>query len=328
MRKIPRFNNSVEISDGRFYLWAQEDRGSAGGVPLSRNNSFFNHRIDSHLIAGAAVHPFYRIISMSMRRASNGIYYRIEGEGPPLLLLHGLMVSGKMFDPLIEFFGNRFQLLIPDLRGHGKSGDLPGPYDVPALAADLDAVLAAEGLTRCAVMGYSHGGAVAQQFAHTKPNAVGKLILTCTYACNTATLREKLEARVLLTLLRIMSPAAIGRLMLRQLKATGASNFIDQREGAWLVGLMSENRAAPMRGAARGLIGFDSRPWLADIKAPTLVIAGARDHAVPRHHFDTLVGGIPGARGHLIDGADHTLAWTHTRELGELIAKELNERED
>jgi pimeloyl-ACP methyl ester carboxylesterase len=264
---------------------------------------------------------------MSMHRASNGLFYRIEGHGPPLLLLHGLMVSGRMFDPLIELFGDRYRLLVPDLRGHGKSGDLPGPYDVPTLAADLAAVLAEEQFAPCAVMGYSHGGTVAQQLARTRPDAVSKLFLTCTYANNASTLREKLEARVLLMLLRIMSPGTIGKLMLRQLKATGSLDFTDE-QGAWLVGLMSENRAPAMRGAARGLLEFDSRAWLGEIQAPTLVIAGARDHAVPRHHFDTLVGGIPGARGCLIDGADHTLAWTHTRELAALIEKELAERED
>ena len=67
-------------------------------------------------------------------RASNGIFYRIEGDGEPLLLLHGLMVSGRMFDPFVELLRDRFRMLIPDLRGHGNSGGLAGPYDVAALA--------------------------------------------------------------------------------------------------------------------------------------------------------------------------------------------------
>src|SRR5436190_5770396 len=108
-------------------------------------------------------------------RAANGIFYRVEGEGEPLLLLHGIFVSGEMFDPLIALLRDSYRMLIPDLRGHGHSGDLPGPYDVPALAADLDGVLREAGVDRCAVMGYSHGGAVAQQFAHTRPATVARL---------------------------------------------------------------------------------------------------------------------------------------------------------
>ena len=76
--------------------------------------------------------------SSKEHRASNGIFFRIEGEGEPLLLLHGLMATGAMFDPLVELLRDRFRMLIPDLRGHGKSGDLDSPYDVAALTADLD----------------------------------------------------------------------------------------------------------------------------------------------------------------------------------------------
>ena len=61
-------------------------------------------------------------------RASNGIFYRVVGAGEPLLLLHGIMVSGDMFDPLVALLSDRFRVLIPDLRGHGRSGALPGPY--------------------------------------------------------------------------------------------------------------------------------------------------------------------------------------------------------
>ena len=82
---------------------------------------------------------------------------------------------------------------------------------------------------------------------------------------------------------------------------------------------MAANRARPMRGAVRGLVDFDSRPWLPKISAPTRVIGGTDDHAVPRHHFDALLRGIPNAEGTLIDGADHKLIWTHTRQLADLI---------
>jgi pimeloyl-ACP methyl ester carboxylesterase len=70
-------------------------------------------------------------------RTTGGVYFRVEGEGEPLLFLHGLMVTGAMFDPLVELLRGRFRMLVPDLRGHGASGSLPGPYDVGALAADL-----------------------------------------------------------------------------------------------------------------------------------------------------------------------------------------------
>jgi 3-oxoadipate enol-lactonase len=253
-------------------------------------------------------------------RASNGIFYRIEGEGEPLLLLHGLMVSGAMFDPLVELLRDKYRMLIPDLRGHGRSGDLAGPYDVAGLAADLDIVLAEAHFDRSAVMGYSHGGAVAQQLARTRPAAISKLTLACTYACNVATLRERIEAGVLLTLLRLVSPGTIGKLMIfaSKPKATGAI-ALTREQAEWMQSLMAANRAPAMRGAVRGLITFDSRPWLKEITVPTLVVGGTHDMGVPRHHFDALVRGIPGAVGQLVDRAGHTLIWTHTRELAGIM---------
>jgi pimeloyl-ACP methyl ester carboxylesterase len=90
-------------------------------------------------------------------------------------------------------------MLISDLRGHGKT-DLAGPSDVGALTSDLDIALAEVRFDPWAVMGYSHGGTVARRLAHTR-SAVLRMILACTYACNVATLRERIEANVPLALL-------------------------------------------------------------------------------------------------------------------------------
>jgi pimeloyl-ACP methyl ester carboxylesterase len=253
-------------------------------------------------------------------RASNGIFFKTVGDGEPLLLLHGLMATGEMFGPLVAPLQDRFRMLIPDLRGHGKSGGLPGPYDVPALAADLETVMAEAGFERCAVLGYSHGGAVAQQLAHTRPARVSRMMLACTYACNVATLRERMEAGVFVSLLALFSPRTIAGLVVQpsKLRRTGAVG-LTKEQAIWLRALMAENRSGPMRGAVRGLITFDSRLWLKEIKVPTIVVGGAHDTAVPQHHFDTLLNGIPGACGRLIERAGHTLIWTHTRDLAEII---------
>ncbi len=252
-------------------------------------------------------------------RASNGIFYRIVGAGEPLLLLHGIMVSGDMFDPLVALLSDRFRMLIPDLRGHGRSGALPGPYDVATLAADLDTVRREAGFERCAVMGYSHGGAVAQQVAHDRPDRVTKLFLCCTYACNATTLRERIEAEVAGALLMLFSPGTLAKVIFRASTPKPGRIGLTLQQTDRLRAMMATNRAGPMRGAVRGLVEFDSRPWLTEIAAPTLVIGGTNDHAVPRHHFDALLHGIPNAEGTLIEGADHTLIWTHTRQLAALL---------
>jgi 3-oxoadipate enol-lactonase len=187
-------------------------------------------------------------------------------------------------------------------------------------SADLDVVMAEASFDRCAVMGYSHGGAVAQQLARNRPLVVSRLILACTYACNVSTLRERAECGVFLALLRLFGPGTLAKLIMRPSKpsATGAIGLTSE-QAAWLQSLLAANGASAMRGAVRGLLTFDSRPWLGEIVAATLVVGGTHDDAVARHHFDTLVGGIPGATGRLVDRAGHTLVWTHTREFADII---------
>ena len=74
-----------------------------------------------------------------------------------------------------------------------------------------------------------------------------------------------------------------------------------------------------MAAAARGLTAFDSRPRLKEIAAPTLVIAGSEDKAVPIAHARMLAAGIPHAELRVVEGAGHTLIWTHPDALVSLV---------
>ncbi|OGO28749.1 MAG: hypothetical protein A2Z16_10990 [Chloroflexi bacterium RBG_16_54_18] len=56
------------------------------------------------------------------------LHFTDRGSGSPLLLVHGLMVTGEIFEPLIEQLAARHRLIIPDLHGHGRSRELPPPY--------------------------------------------------------------------------------------------------------------------------------------------------------------------------------------------------------
>ncbi|HEY3796513.1 MAG TPA: hypothetical protein VGM09_32215, partial [Bradyrhizobium sp.] len=130
---------------------------------------------------------------------------------------------------------------------------------------------------------------------------------------------ERIEGQLFLALLALFSPKTIAGLVIRASnpKPTGEIG-LTPAQADWVRALMAANHSAQMRGAVHGMLTFDSRPWLTEITVPTLVVGGADDSAVPRHHFDALVNGIPGARGQLVDRAGHALVWTHTRELAEI----------
>jgi 3-oxoadipate enol-lactonase len=123
------------------------------------------------------------------------LYFTERGSGPPLLLVHGLMVSGEMFDAVIDRFARHHRVIVPDLRGHGRSRFRP-PYTAAQLASDLARLLDHVGIDSVAVLGYSQGGPIAQRFVFDHPARCNRLVLACTYAFNMATIREKLEGHL------------------------------------------------------------------------------------------------------------------------------------
>jgi pimeloyl-ACP methyl ester carboxylesterase len=94
--------------------------------------------------------------------ASDGavIPYRLRGSGPPLILLHGWSQSGAMFKHQLQGLSDAFQVIIPDMRGHGESPTPKGGLRMARLAKDLDELIAHLQLVRPNVLGWSMGASV------------------------------------------------------------------------------------------------------------------------------------------------------------------------
>ncbi|MEU9742568.1 alpha/beta hydrolase [Micromonospora chersina] len=245
----------------------------------------------------------------SARSPSEPLYFTERGSGPPLLLVHGLMVTGEMFEPVIEHFANRHRVIVPDLRGHGRSRGLPPPYAATQLATDLAQLLDHLGIDTTAVLGYSHGGAIAQQLILDFPHRCDRLVLACTFAFNMATRREKVEGRLLPLVLQVLGMRLLAKLVVSQ-----AAPQLGKDRADWLAGIMADQDRKLMVSAWKETMAFDSRRRLAEISCPTLVIAGSNDQAVPIHHANMLHDGVAGSQLVVIDDADHALIWTHSDE--------------
>jgi len=245
----------------------------------------------------------------STPESSELLYFTEGGSGSPLLLVHGLMVTGEMFEPVIEHFATRHRVIVPDLRGHGRSRGLPPPYTAAQLASDLARLLDHLGIDSTAVLGYSQGGAIAQQLALDHPGRCDRLVLACTYAFNMATPREWLEGHLTPLLIGVLGTRRFAKLVVSQ----GAQQ-LGRKRAEWLAGLLADQDRALMVSAWRETMAFDSRRRLTEIGCPTLVVAGSNDQAVPIHHAQMLHDGIRGSRLVIIDGADHALIWTHPDE--------------
>lgn len=246
----------------------------------------------------------------SDREATDLLSFTEYGAGPPLLLVHGVMITGAMFEPVVAQFARRHRVIVPDLRGHGQSRGLPPPYTAAQLAFDLTRLLDHLGINSAAVLGYSQGGAIAQQFVLDHPARCNRLILACTYAFNMTTVREKFEGYLAPLLLHILGMKGFARLVIAQ-----GLKQVPKERADWVVDLIADQDRRLMVAAWKAAMTFDSRSRLAQINCPTLVVAGSNDEAVPLHHAQMLHDGIAGSQMIVMDGADHALIWTHPAEL-------------
>jgi pimeloyl-ACP methyl ester carboxylesterase len=237
------------------------------------------------------------------------IYFNERGSGPPLLLVHGLMVTGDMFEPVIELFATRHRVIIPDLRGHGRSRGLKPPYSAAQLASDLSWLLEYLRIDSTAVLGYSHGGAIAQQLALDYPERCNRLVLACTYTFNMATFRERLEGRLVPHVINIIGMGRFAKLVSKGLKQIG------EEQADRVIGLIADQDRNLMMSAWRAAMTFDSRRRLTEIKCPTLIVAASNDYAVPLHHARMLRDGIIGSQLVVIEDTNHALLWMCPAEL-------------
>lgn len=104
------------------------------------------------------------------------MYVETEGEGPPLLLLHGGAGNGMQFEKQRAEFARTHRLIIPDCRAQGRSTDRPGPLRYDDMAEDVVTLLDSLGIRRTDVMGWSDGGVIGIALAIRHPQRVVHLV--------------------------------------------------------------------------------------------------------------------------------------------------------
>ncbi|EDM74023.1 hydrolase, alpha/beta fold family protein [Plesiocystis pacifica SIR-1] len=119
---------------------------------------------------------------MATFKSSDGldISYRVIGDGDPVVLLHGWMVGGAVWDRVTDALtGAGLKLYIPDQRGAGESAKPERGYDIEQYVADAIALADAAGLERFALVGHSMGGQIAQVVAAELGDRVSRMVLLC-----------------------------------------------------------------------------------------------------------------------------------------------------
>jgi pimeloyl-ACP methyl ester carboxylesterase len=105
------------------------------------------------------------------------LYYEVDGEGPPLILLHGAYMTAEMMAPLTEGLAGTRQVIVPEMQAHGRTGDIDRPLTYEHMADDTAALIGRLGIEQADVVGYSMGGGAALQLAIRHPALVRRLVV-------------------------------------------------------------------------------------------------------------------------------------------------------
>lgn len=244
--------------------------------------------------------------AVSRRVTVDGIAMHVveAGQGPPVLLIHGLGWDGSMWSPTVDLIAGDHHVVTADTRGHGASDAPPGPYTIAGFARDYAALLDALRLEQVVVVGLSQGGMVAQTLALTRPDLVAALVLVSTASRSDPAAREHMEARLSAT--ERDGAAAAARLAVESIFSPSwraANPSAVERFVAWRTAMP----LGPLAAATRAAYGFDLTGDLSCIAVPTLVVAGGADRLTPPSGMEDIAARIPGARYVVVPDAGHIL---------------------
>lgn len=252
-----------------------------------RQQPFFVPAVILILVAAAPVNAARPAVE-SHTTEVNGIqmYYEVVGDGDPLLLLHSGTQSSEMWDGFIERFSERYQLIIPDLRGHGGSTNPDGIWTTYQFAADVFALLDILEVDRVKAIGASVGAMTLLRMATQQPDRIDAMILIGAGTFIPAECREILASATTDTL----SEAAWEQLRARHLHGDDQIRALY----AWvasLAGSFNDMTFTP--------------PFLATIKARTLIVHGDRDYCFPASMAWDIYQAIPNAELWVVPNGGH-----------------------
>jgi pimeloyl-ACP methyl ester carboxylesterase len=245
------------------------------------------------------------------------ITYRTAGDGPVLLLIHGIAGSSATWDEVLPWVAERYRVVAPDLLGHGGSAKPRGDYSLGAYASGIRDLLGILGHERASVVGHSLGGGVAMQFAYQFPERCERLVLVSSGGLGQE-IHPILRAAALPGaewVLPFLCAAGVrdavngmarffGRLGLRagpdleeMWRSFNSLGDVDGRQ-AFIHTLQT---IVDVRGQR---VSAADRLYLA-AEVPTMIIWGKRDPMIPVAHARAAHQAIPGSRLKIFPAAGH-----------------------
>ena len=239
------------------------------------------------------------------------------GQGPALLLLHGLGCDHTTWLPVIAALSRRYTVIAPDLLGHGKSDKPRADYSVGGYANGMRDLLTVLGIDKVTVVGHSFGGGVAMQFAYQFPERTERMVLVCPGGLGPE-VSPVIRAITLPGFHQLMSVATLpgirhtAAFSLRTIARTGLPHTRDLDEVAAIYETFADSRARhAIRHVVRAVVDWRGQIVTMNDRAyltaamPICVIWGTEDGVLPVRHAGNAAEHAPGARVEVVANAGH-----------------------
>ena len=257
----------------------------------------------------ADVSPFAAAPRVRFRSAvlPTGARIRFAESGDPagaaVVLIHGYSDSWFSWSPIMQRLPSDMRVIALDLRGHGRSSDVPPDFGIDALASDVVALMNQLGVLRATVVGHSLGTLVAQALAAEHPDRVERLALLGAIPTGSLPLMD--ELREMVAALPDPVPASFIRdFQMSTLKRPVPDAFMDR-----VMIESSHLSAAVWRGVAEGWSGASYLDRLATLGLPTLLLWGDSDAMFSLADQQTITAALPAARLLTYEGTGHAIHW-------------------
>lgn len=242
------------------------------------------------------------------------IYVEQRGQGPDVLLLHGWGCSTKLMDGVAEALADGMRVTCFDFPGHGQSGRPPQPWGVPEFAKLTQELIETFKIAPCDIVAHSFGGRVTLMLASTRPQLVGRVVLTGGAGLRAPQDEAGKKRSSAYKRLRSVVDAA-GKVPVLSTAADHAREALIQRYGS------ADYKALDpeMRKTFVKVVNQDLRACLPGIKAPTLLYWGEQDDATPLWMGQAMEKEIPDAGLITVPGCGHFAYLEHLGEFTRIV---------
>lgn len=248
----------------------------------------------------------------------NGIdlYYEINGQGPPLLFIHGLGSSSKDWQEQTSFFANNYKVITVDVRGHGQSDKPEGPYSIQLFAEDIAVFIQALDVAPVHMVGISMGGMIAFQLAVSRPELIQSMtIVNSGPEMFAHSFKDRIQVFQRLILFRLFSMEKIGEVISRKLFPKDNQHELR----SMMIERWATNDKRAYMASFKAIVGWSVKEHIESIHCPTLAIAADEDYT-PIATKEAYVSKMPNAQLVIIKDSRHATPLDQTEEFNKILA--------